>query len=348
MVLSKIPGSKIKGRTELLAIEAKAYARAGFLGNPSDGYFGKTISFTIADFSAEVTLDRSEQLRIDAQEQDQNAYDSIEELARNVSLYGYYGAVRLLKAAIMKFHGFCISESITLEEKNFSIRARSSIPRQVGLGGSSAIVTAAMRCLMEFYGIEIPVEMLPSLTLSAEADELGINAGLQDRVIQAYDGCMYMDFDRDLIEKHDRGDYARLDPRRLPPLFLAYKAGLGKVSGHALSDVKKGFDAGDKTVVGALHRIAEIAEEGRAALEEGDLDRLFDLMNENFDQRSRIMKISEGNREMIETARTLGASAKFAGSGGSIIGMYADEAMFETLVEAFKEFDAVVVRPAIV
>ena len=26
-------------------VRARSFARAGFLGNPSDGYFGKTISF---------------------------------------------------------------------------------------------------------------------------------------------------------------------------------------------------------------------------------------------------------------------------------------------------------------
>lgn len=26
-------------------VKTRAFARAGFLGNPSDGYFGKTISF---------------------------------------------------------------------------------------------------------------------------------------------------------------------------------------------------------------------------------------------------------------------------------------------------------------
>ena len=37
---------------------------------------------------------------------------------------------------------------------------------------------------MEFYGIVIPKVVQPSLILSVENDELGITAGLQDRVIQ--------------------------------------------------------------------------------------------------------------------------------------------------------------------
>jgi glucuronokinase len=37
-------------------IRRRAYARAGLLGNPSDGYHGKTLSFSIRNFWAEVVL----------------------------------------------------------------------------------------------------------------------------------------------------------------------------------------------------------------------------------------------------------------------------------------------------
>jgi hypothetical protein len=44
------------------SITCRAHARVGFLGNPSDGYFGKTISFSLANFYAEVkALQRSSQ-----------------------------------------------------------------------------------------------------------------------------------------------------------------------------------------------------------------------------------------------------------------------------------------------
>lgn len=54
--------------------------------------------------------------------------------------------------------------------------------------GSSAIALAGLNCLMRYYGVEgsVPVEDRPGLVLSAE-EELGITAGLQDRVIQV--GC---------------------------------------------------------------------------------------------------------------------------------------------------------------
>lgn len=331
-----------------MEIRTQAYARAGFLGNPSDGYFGKTISISLGNFSANVSLRQTDELEILSHGADLNTFGGIKDLVDRVNLYGYYGGARLIKATIKKFFEYCAQANVQIEDKNFSISFDSSIPRQIGLGGSSAIVTATMRALMQFYDVQIPLEALPSLVLAAELDELGINAGLQDRVIQSYEGCMYMDFNREFMEKNERGIYERVDTSLLPNLYVAYRTKLGKVSGKALGGVRAGFDRGDSTVLECLNRIAQIADEGRQALIQKDSDRLHNLMNENFDLRSKIMNISDGNREMINTARTCGASAKFAGSGGSIIGMYRDQEMFDGLVEAFEKLEAKVIKPEIV
>jgi glucuronokinase len=330
-----------------MTIETRAYARAGFLGNPSDGYFGKTISIIIKNFGAGVSLQPASEFRIEAHDWDLNAYRDMDELVERVNLYGYYGGDRLIKATIKKFHEYCRSNDIPLEKKNCSIRYHSEIPRQVGLGGSSAIVTATIRALMQFYEVDIPINVLPSLTLDAEKGELGINAGLQDRVVQAYEGCLYMDFDRDVMEKTNCGMYEPLDPALLPPLFVAYKTRLGKVSGHALNEIRVGYDRGDKRVIDTLGRIAELAEKGKQALLQRNPDLLHELMNENFNLRSTIQTISDSNHEMVRTARNCGAAAKFSGSGGSVIGMYRDDDMLARLTEAFAGIDATVIKPIV-
>lgn len=45
-------------------IEHKAYARVGLLGNPSDVYYGRTISFAFSNFWASVQLRPSDELVI--------------------------------------------------------------------------------------------------------------------------------------------------------------------------------------------------------------------------------------------------------------------------------------------
>ena len=114
----------------------------------------------------------------------------------------------------------------------------------MGLAGSSAIVTATFRALLRFYGVTLDMLQLPrdqvrppvlplspsapddltegskrvqvpNLILAIEREELGIVAGLQDRVIQEYDGLVYMDFARAILDSNNgAGHYESLDPDR--------------------------------------------------------------------------------------------------------------------------------------
>jgi len=331
-----------------MIIETRAYARAGLLGNPSDGYYGKTISIIVRNFGAAVTLYESPSLVIEDQEEDTNRFSSIYQLSEQVSLTGYYGGARLLKAAIKKFYEYCEKSQIRLAGKNFTLRYQSSIPRQVGLAGSSAIITATIRALMQFYGVSIPQPLLPTLILEVEKDELGINAGLQDRVIQVYEGCVYINFDKAYMEEHHHGIYESLDPNKLPRLYIAYKTQLGKESGKVFNDIRQRYDQGDKQVHSVLAEIAELAEKGKEAIAGGNTEILPELINRNFDLRCSIMNISDSNREMVRIARECGASAKFSGSGGAIIGTYGSDAVLRKLINRLKGINARVIKPYIV
>ena len=330
-----------------MIIETRAYARAGLLGNPSDGYNGKTISISVRNFGAHVSLYQTPELKIEPQIQDLHEYKNINDLVESVNLHGYYGGDRLIKASIKKFRDYCQSEGIRLESKNFTVRYLSTIPRQVGLAGSSAIITSCMRALMKFYGVKISEKCLPSLILSTEVDELGINAGLQDRVIQVYEGCVYMDFDKKIMDKNSHGKYIRMEPDILPKLYIAYRIDMSKESGVVLNDVKMRYERGDTFVIETLDKIAELAAKGKKALESGDYNELHQLMNQNFDLRKKIMNIREADLALVETARKCGASAKFAGSGGSIIGIYKDDEMLNHLKVELKKVKARVINPFI-
>ena len=57
-----------------MIIETYGYGRAGFLGNPSDGYFGKTISFSVRNFRARVLIYPSARLEIKLSKADLPAF----------------------------------------------------------------------------------------------------------------------------------------------------------------------------------------------------------------------------------------------------------------------------------
>jgi glucuronokinase len=301
-----------------------AYARAALLGNPSDGYGGRTISFTFRNFSAEVEVAEGE--RADVRP----------------------AAGRpLLEATARRFRRHLEAGGHAAPPSELSLRWRTTIPREVGLGGSSAIVIAALRALSSLYGVSIAREELPTLALSVETQELGIEAGLQDRVAQTYEGLTYMDFDRVGMEERGHGAYEELDPRLLPPLLVAYEARAAEASSGPHGDLRKRYERGDPDVVRTMEEIADLALRGRECLLGGDHAGLGRALDENFEARRRLYPLHPRHVHLVELARSLGASANYAGSGGAIVVVPGPDAEAEELRREFEREGCGAVIPAI-
>ncbi|MGQ9575560.1 MAG: mevalonate kinase family protein [Thermoguttaceae bacterium] len=334
----------------MLLIRKRAFARAGMVGNPSDGYHGKTISVIVRNFAAEVTLYEWDQLELVWSQEDQSRFRSVRELVQDVRLHGYYGGIRLVKATIKKFVEYCDRLGHRLHGRNFSVRYQSNIPRQVGLAGSSAIIVATLRCLMDFYGIQIPKRVQPSLALSVETDELGIAAGLQDRVIQVYEGLVYMDFDKNRMERLDGlwcGIYEPLDPALLPPLYLAYNTDVSQPTEIPHSNLRARYNQGEPAVLAAIQRLGELTVQARQAILARDAKRLGELIDAGFEVRRSILRLAPQHVEMVERARAVGVSASYSGSGGAIIGICPDQATFRRLQAVLEPIHCRVVRPEV-
>jgi glucuronokinase len=333
-------------------IRTEAFARAGLVGNPSDGYFGKTISFIIRNYSARIELTEAKKIEIVPNERDHSTFGSIDELVSDVALYGYYGGIRLLKATVKRFFDVCREREIPLHDRCFRLKYHSTIPARVGMAGSSAIITACLRALMKFYGVtedQLSKPRIPNLILSVENEELGIPAGLQDRVIQVYEGVVFMDFDEAHMRQAKHGRYEELDPKLLPPLYVAYQAKFGEGTEVPHNDLRKRWLAGDAEVHDAMRQWASLAQQTRDLLVAGKTHEIAPLLNANFDLRRRIMgdRISPDHVRMVDTARNVGCSAKFTGSGGAIVGTYENERMFERLAETMASLGVTVCKPQI-
>lgn len=331
-----------------MTIHTHAHARAGLIGNPSDGFFGKTISIILRNFTANVRCHQSPRLTIVPQTCDRLEFDDVDDLTRDVRVHGYYGGIRLIKAAIKRFTDYCREQGMNLPGRNFTIAYDTDIPVRIGLAGSSAIVTAVFRALMRFFDVAIPDSVLPNLILSVETDELHIGAGLQDRVIQVYEGAVYMDFDRALMERDGHGAYEALDPAKLPPLFIAYHENLAEGTEITHNDLRDRFNRGEREVVDAMRQFADLARRARELIIADRGAEIVPLMDANFDLRARLCPISAGNRRLVEIGRRLGAAMKFAGSGGAVIGAYDGEPdRLETLRRAYADFGAHLIIPEV-
>lgn len=334
----------------MLLIRKRAHARAGLLGNPSDGYNGKTISVILRNYWAEVVVYEWEDVELLWTQEERHRFRSVHDLVRDVKLHGYYGGLRLIKATIKRFVEYCERVGIHLDDRNFTARYETNIPRQVGMAGSSAIIVATLRCLMEFYGARIPLEVQPTLACSVETEELGIAAGLQDRVIQVYEGIVYMDFSKEAMHEVDGlacGRYERLAASSLPPIYVAYSVDVSEPTELFHNDLRSRYQRGEAEVLAAMKKFASIAERGKEMLAVGDHATFAALINENFDTRRQLCRLPPGQVAMIDQAREVGASAKFAGSGGAIIGTYDGEDMFRSLQLTLGAIGCRVIKPII-
>jgi glucuronokinase len=212
-----------------LAASATAPARAALAGNPSDGYGGAVLAVTVEALGAHVGFDDAEP------------------------------ADDILTAATL--HRF--AREFGIDTGGSALRLRTTIPRSVGLGGSSAIVIATLRALCDRHHVSLDPDAMATLALSIEVDDLGIAAGLQDRLVQCHGGLVFMEFGgaRPLAE--------RLDPGLLPPLVVAWREEHSEPSGVVHSDLRERFDRGEPGVREAMAQLAGLARRARSALVSG-------------------------------------------------------------------------------
>ena len=247
-------------------------------------------------------------------------------LSGRVERNGFYGGLRLLWSAVVQFYAYHAAKGRAVPPTpGFSASYTTTVPKQAGLSGSSAIVTACISCLEALYGKEfvIPHAERPNVVLSAET-ALAITAGLQDRVIQTYGGCMAMDFDGEYMRTHGNcGRYDRIPAELLPRLWLVWGDNPGD-SGTVHANIRARYDAGEAGVVQAMSAVAELPLEGSEALVAKDYAKLAQLMNTNFQLRRRMFgdaALGAFNVHMVQVASSCGAGAKFTGSGGAVVAL---------------------------
>jgi glucuronokinase len=267
-----------------------AGARAALVGNPSDGYGGAVLAVALHEYGARATAQSGPELQI-------------------------VPPSDLVRATVLRF----AREHAPAAERT-TIRWSTSIPRAVGLGGSSAIVIAVLRALCSLYAVALNRPALAELALAVEVEQLGIAAGPQDRVAQVYGGVMFMDFGR------GAEGYEPLDPALLPPLLVAWRGDAGGLSGAVHAPLRERYEQGDSAVVNGMAELGRLAHRARAALLDGDRAAFAACVDGSFEQRRVMLALDHRHAQMVRRARECGAAANYAGSGGAIVAVCRDEA----------------------
>lgn len=302
------------------------------------------MAFAVDAFAATVELERlvGGGIEITPAADDRPTWGGVGDFVDRVDRFGYGSGPQLLAATVRTFVDVCDSVDHRRPE-GFRLSYSSTIPRQVGLAGSSALVVATLRCLSELVDLEVPDHVLPSVALRTETEQLGIAAGLQDRVIQTLGGLVAMDFgsmETDARFGVAHGVYEPEDPSSLPPLFLAYRAMSAEPSGNYHALLRARFEAGDGVVRDTMRALAGVVVEGRAALRWNAGDRFGELVAENMRLRRRLGPLPEPQLQLVDLALSLDAPSTFTGSGGAVVGVYDDVEHLAALTSAYESIGA--------
>lgn len=287
------------------SVVATCTARAALAGNPSDGYGGAVVAVPVPDLVATVATSESDMFGIRAPDPDLH---------------------RLLAAAA---DGYAEAGGAL---PDVTVSASTTIPRSVGLGGSSALVIATLRSLGGWVERRWDRIELAELALSIERDRLGITAGLQDRLAQAVAQPVLMRFDPVGFE------VVPVPPALL--LWVAWHADAAAPSDTVHRSLRRRFDAGDAVVVDGMRDLAVQARRAHRALVDGDAGLLGDAMNRSFDLRAAMGAVGSLQRRLVDVGRRRGAAVNSAGSGGSVVGLAHDPAQLDALRAAFDELGA--------
>lgn len=187
-----------------------------------------------------------------------------------------------------------------------AVTAHVDLPTGVGLGGSAAIAVATARAALRAQGEHPEPERVKAATQAWEKVFHGNPSGI-DTEAAIGGGCL-------LYQKPDIAD-----PVKLPsPMTLAIcVAGPRASTLEMVRQVGERLDSDPEGTRAILDRIADFVLDGLVALEEGDQERLGQLLDANHEALQALGLSTPDLDRACELARRAGAlGAKLTGSGG--------------------------------
>ena len=284
-------------------------ARIHLAGNPSDGYGGAVLSTTVPDFAATVEVELDDAFTVTGPAP---RWPTIDHLSRHAARHGHDDGGRLVTAALVTLDRHLPAD---LDRRPGRFRWSTTIPRSVGLAGSSALVLATMRAALRWWAADDVVDdlTLARLALETEVADLGIAAGLADRTVQAAGGVVLTDC------RDDEPTFRTVVVTDPLSLTLLWNEAAAAPSGDYHRRLRRELGAGDAGLTEAMGDLAGLAVRAAAAVEEGRADDLGTCMDDSLRLRCRLGPVPADALAPVEDLRRGGHRVNFTGSGGALV-----------------------------
>lgn len=204
-------------------------------------------------------------------------------------------------------------------ERAVEIVSMADVPAGTGMGSSGSFLVALLRALHTFKREHVAAHQLAEEACRIEIDLVGSPVGKQDQYIAAFGGIVCFEIDR---EGNVTATPLRMSNHAIDELrsrLLLFYTGIERRALDILEDQRRDTVQSREDVVENLDRTKELGIKIKAALEEGDLDRVGELMDAHWQyKKRRSAKISAPHIDRwYEVARENGAlGGKLIGAGG--------------------------------
>ncbi len=206
--------------------------------------------------------------------------------------------------------------------KNVAVELTSDAPLGSGLGGSGAVGVALVGALAAYAEKILSRREIAERAHQIEVEDLKIIGGKQDQYAAAFGGFLALTFLGDSVEIEQLA-LAETRVRALQARSVVAYTGQSRVSGNIHAHVQDAFRARNPETLDALATIRRVARTFRNELENGSLDALGELLNENWDAQKHLHPSTTNARvdeffRIAFDAGALGGKALGAGGGGCL------------------------------
>ena len=193
----------------------------------------------------------------------------------------------------------------------FTLHITSTIPISGGMGSGAAASVAIIRALSAFFGKPLPASETSALAFEVEKIHHGTPSGIDNTVIA---------HGKPVFFQH--GHPIEFIQNTKPTHWLIADSGEKTPTLETVSDVRKLCEEQPDVFDPIIKEIGQLTNKARHALQDGEVNGLGELMNENHSLLRSLQVSSTKLDELTSAAREAGAyGAKLSGGGrgGSII-----------------------------
>lgn len=202
-------------------------------------------------------------------------------------------------------------------DPDLTISITSTIPVARGMGSGAAVSTAIVRALGKHFGRWLPSQAISDLVYQTEVLYHGTPSGIDNTVI-SFEKPVYF------IKETARELFWVGRPFLLAIADTGIKSSTKEVVGH----LRRRYEAEPTRYVPLFDHVGEITVAARTAIEQGQIEMLGQLMDENHDLLQELEVSCPELDRLVVAAReggALGAKLSGAGWGGNMIALITPE-----------------------